>query len=83
MAIAMFGNYPRIAISLSNPNQHVIGLAPVASALERGYDERTNKEVVFMDMKMLAQYLLTAPLHPMNNKPLDEDNISEFAFRIA
>lgn len=70
-------------LSLSNPNQQVIGLAPVASDSARGYDKSENKEVVFMDMKALAQYLLTKPLHPMNNKPLNEDNIVEFAFRIT
>lgn len=70
-------------LSLSNPNQHVIGLAQVPSNLQQGYHADVNKDVVFMDMKELAKYLISKPRHPMNNMPLTADNIRDFAFKIV
>jgi effector protein HopAB len=70
-------------LSLRNANQKVIGLAQQPSNPSRsGYDARTNKDVVFMDLNKLAEYLATKPRHPMNNLPLDAKNIRDFAFRI-
>lgn len=71
-------------LSLSNSSQRVIGLAQQPSNPSRsGYDTATNKDVVFMDLNKLAEYLTTKPRHPMNNHPLDAKNIRDFAFRIA
>lgn len=70
-------------LSLSNPNQRVMGLAQVASNPARGYNADVNKALVFMDMRKLAEYLVIAPIHPMNNMPLTADNIRDFAFKIA
>ncbi|WP_052321735.1 hypothetical protein [Ralstonia sp. A12] len=70
-------------LSLSNPNQLVIGLAQVASDSQQSYNEAVNKEVVFMDMKKLAEFLAATPKHPMNNVPLSAANIEKFAFRIS
>lgn len=70
-------------LSVRNRNQQVIGLAQVASDPKQGYRADVNKDVVFMDMKKLAEYLVSNPKHPMNNMPLTADNIHNFAFRIA
>jgi Avirulence AvrPtoB, BAK1-binding domain len=77
--VCLFGE----ELSLSNPAQKVIGLAPVASDPRRGFDAQVNKEVVFMDMNELAKYLVSNPKHPMNNAKLDADNIASFAFRVS
>ncbi len=70
-------------LSLSNPNQQVIGLAQVASSTPQAYQADVNKDLVFMDMKKLAEYLVSKPKHPMNNMPLTVDNIRNFAFKIG
>lgn len=70
-------------LSLRNRNQQVIGLAQVGSRSRHDYSADVNKDVVFMDLKKLAEYLVTNPKHPMNNLPLSADNIGAFAFRNA
>lgn len=70
-------------LSLSNPNQRVIGLAQIESSSWQGYQADVNKDVVFMDMKKLAEYLVSNPKHPMNNMSLTADNIRNFAFKIS
>jgi effector protein HopAB len=77
--VCLFGE----ELSLNNPAQKVIGLAQVASDPRRRFDARVNKDVVFMDMKELAKYLVSNPKHPMNNAQLDADNIADFAFRLS
>ncbi|WP_328517794.1 hypothetical protein [Ralstonia solanacearum] len=70
-------------LSLRNPKQQVIGLAQVASSSRKGYRADVNKSVVFMDMRKLAEYLVSNPKHPMNNMPLTAENIRHFAFKIV
>lgn len=69
-------------LSLTNANQQVIGLAQIPSTTPTGYAQDINKNVVFMDMRKLAMYLVINPKHPMNNMPLNADNIADFAFKI-
>jgi effector protein HopAB len=70
-------------LSVRNPDQQVIGLAPAASSPSHGYDVEANKGIVFMDLKKLADYLVANPNHPFNpKKTLNADNIRDFAFRI-
>ena len=70
-------------LSVRNPDQQVIGLAPAASSPSHGYHVEANKGIVFMDLKKLADYLVAKPNHPFNPKTtLNADNIRDFAFRI-
>ncbi|WP_245965006.1 hypothetical protein [Trinickia dinghuensis] len=70
-------------LSLSNPNQRVIGLATVRSSREQAFDPDVNKEIVFMDMNKLAEFLVNNPKHPHNNQPLNVNNIADYAFKIS
>ena len=72
-------------LSLGNPNQRVIGLAPQPSdPKKQAYSAELNKEPVFMDLNELAKYLAgqTQPRHPITNAPLTAKNIRNYAFRI-
>ena len=72
-------------LSLGNPNQRVIGLAPQPSdPKKQAYSAELNKEPVFMDLNELAKYLAgqTQPRHPITNVPLTAKNIRNYAFRI-
>ncbi|RMU80810.1 Effector protein HopAB2 [Pseudomonas coronafaciens pv. porri] len=64
-------------LSLGNRGQQVIGLASIP------YGQEGDKELVFMDMKKLAQYLAGDPRHPMHRQPLNAGNIASYAFRIV
>ncbi|WP_117150072.1 hypothetical protein [Pseudomonas coronafaciens] len=64
-------------LSLGNRGQQVIGLASIP------YGQEGDKELVFMDMKKLAQYLAGDPRHPMHRQPLNEGNIASYAFRLV
>ncbi|WP_272940452.1 hypothetical protein [Pseudomonas coronafaciens] len=55
----------------------MIGLASIP------YGQEGDKELVFMDMKKLAQYLAGDPRHPMHRQPLNEGNIASYAFRLV
>lgn len=70
------------ALSIGNPNQGVIGLAPAPSDTKQAYRAGVNRELVFMELTKLAQYLETKPQHPLNRQPLDASNIRNYAFRI-
>lgn len=70
-------------LSLGNKGQRVIGLAAKSTDTSQSYSQEGNKELVFMDMKKLAQFLAGKPEHPMNRERLDAETIAKYAFRIA
>ena len=70
-------------LSLSNPGQLVIGLAPVATDHAADYNHSDNKDLVFMDLNSLARHLVKRPVHPLNNEALSAENIQRYAFRIG
>jgi hypothetical protein len=74
----MFGE----PLSLADPNQRIIGLAPVPSDPKQAYSAEVNKEPEFMDLTALAKYLSDKPQHPLNKQPLDARTIHQYAFRI-
>ncbi|RMO89810.1 Type III effector hopAB3 [Pseudomonas syringae pv. philadelphi] len=69
-------------LSLGNRGQQVIGLAANPTGTSQSYSREANKDLVFMDMKKLAQFLVGKPEHPMNREPLNAGNIAKYAFRI-
>ena len=70
-------------LSTANPNQRVIGLAQLPSDRKQAYSADVNKEVVFMDMNKLAEFLASKPEHPINRQPLNLGNLHNFAFKIG
>ncbi|KPB17612.1 type III secretion system effector protein HopAB1 [Pseudomonas savastanoi] len=70
-------------LSLSNPDQQVIGLAVNPTDKPQPYSQEVNKALTFMDMKKLAQYLADKPEHPLNRQRLDAETIAKYAFRIV
>ncbi|KPB60684.1 type III secretion system effector protein HopAB1 [Pseudomonas amygdali] len=70
-------------LSLSNPDQQVIGLAVNPTDKPQPYSQEVNKALTFMDMKKLAQYLADKPEHPLNRQRLDAKNIAKYAFKIV
>ncbi|QHE97435.1 MULTISPECIES: E3 ubiquitin-protein ligase [Pseudomonas syringae group] len=70
-------------LSLGNQGQQVIGLAANPTGTSQSYSQEENKELVFMDMKKLAQFLVGKPEHPMTREPLDAENIAKYAFRLV
>nr|WP_152533555.1 E3 ubiquitin-protein ligase [Pseudomonas syringae] len=70
-------------LSLTNSDQQVIGLAGKATDMSESYSREANKDLVFMDMKKLAQFLAGSPEHPMNRGTLNAENIAKYAFRIV
>jgi effector protein HopAB len=70
-------------LSLSNPDQQVIGLAGNPTDTSQPYSQEGNKDLAFMDMKKLAQFLAGKPEHPMNRETLNAENIARYAFRIV
>ncbi|RMN85120.1 hypothetical protein ALQ56_200280 [Pseudomonas syringae pv. papulans] len=70
-------------LSLENSRQRVIGLAGNPTDTSELYSQQGNKELAFMDMKKLAQFLAGKPEHPMNRQPLDARTIANYAFRIV
>ncbi|SOS33887.1 Effector protein HopAB3 [Pseudomonas syringae group genomosp. 3] len=70
-------------LSLTNSDQQVIGLAGKATDMSESYSREANKDLVFMDMKKLAQFLAIKPEHPMNRGTLNAENIAKYAFRIV
>ncbi|MFA0995409.1 MULTISPECIES: E3 ubiquitin-protein ligase [Pseudomonas syringae group] len=70
-------------LSLTNSDQQVIGLAGKATDMSESYSREANKDLAFMDMKKLAQFLAGKPEHPMNRETLNAENIAKYAFRIV
>ncbi|WP_310887383.1 type III effector [Pseudomonas syringae group genomosp. 3] len=70
-------------LSLSNPDQQVIGLAGNPTDMSQPYSQEGNKDLAFMDMKKLAQFLAGKPEHPMTRETLNAENIAKYAFRIV
>ncbi|MFA1028620.1 E3 ubiquitin-protein ligase [Pseudomonas syringae group genomosp. 7] len=70
-------------LSLTDPDQQVIGLAGHSTETSEPYSQTKNKALVFMDMKKLAQFLAGKPEHPMNRGRLDADTIAKYAFRVV
>ncbi|MDU8430600.1 E3 ubiquitin-protein ligase [Pseudomonas syringae pv. actinidifoliorum] len=70
-------------LSLTNSDQQVIGLAGKATDMSESYSREENKDLVFMDMKKLAQFLASKPEHPMTRETLNAENIAKYAFRIV
>lgn len=70
-------------LSLSNPDQQVIGLAGNPTDTSQPYSQEGNKDLAFMDMKKLAQFLAGKPEHPMTRETLNAENIAKYAFRIV
>lgn len=75
----MFGG----ALSTSNTDQRVIGLARVPSNPNDSYSATDNKDLDFMDLNKLAEHLASNPTHPINRLPLNQSNIHQFAFRVS
>nr|WP_269816311.1 type III effector [Pseudomonas syringae] len=70
-------------LSLTSSDQQVIGLAGKATDMSESYSREANKDLVFMDMKKLAQFLAGKPEHPMTRETLNAENIAKYAFRIV
>ncbi|RMV78212.1 Effector protein HopAB2 [Pseudomonas caricapapayae] len=70
-------------LSLTDADQQVIGLASHSTETSEPYSQTKNKDLVFMDMKKLAQFLAGKPRHPMNRDRLDADTIAKYAFRVV
>ena len=70
-------------LSTSNRNQRVIALAMEPSEPSNDHSVVGHKGVAFVDLNELAHHLATEPKHPMlYNKPLNQENIRDYAFRI-
>ncbi|MBM0213173.1 type III effector HopAB2 [Pseudomonas syringae pv. maculicola] len=70
-------------LSLRNPHQQVIGLASNPTDPSQPYSREKNKNLMFMDMKKLAQFLALKPEHPLHRQTLDAGTIATYAFRVA
>ena len=70
-------------LSTSNPDQRVIALASQPSEPSNDFSADDNKGITFMDLNELAHYLAREPRHPtLYERPLNKENIADYAFRI-